>query len=135
MADKAKAKDRFKPGDLVEINRPFPVGECVERKEYKVRGVEGDEHLYVEGSSRLYHSSYFRLVSPSADTSPIRTRREIVPGVYGYIGIENISGRSACVGVRGVEGEYGDRYLSPDELREAAHLFNQIAEVLEENAG
>lgn len=56
-------------------------------------------------------------------TSPIRTvtRREIVPGKYGIVTIK----------------ECGFIHINtmgtPDNLREAAHLLNQIAEALEEN--
>lgn len=56
--------------------------------------------------------------------SPIRTvtRREIVPGSYGVIQVHK-------------DGKIGmlPSVKSADQLREAAHILNQIAEVLEEN--
>lgn len=63
------------------------------------------------------------------DSGPIRTvtHRQIVPGVYGKV----------CVNEKG-DGtglDYIQMLPSIDatELREAAHILNQIAEVLEEN--
>lgn len=63
------------------------------------------------------------------EPSPIRTvtRREIVAGVYGKV----------CVNEKG-DGTGLDYIqmlpsLDAEELREAAHILNQIAEVLEEN--
>lgn len=60
--------------------------------------------------------------------SPIRTvtRREIVPGVYRDVQIHEYFGNSV-----GVEYD-GDGTV--ESLREAARIFNEIAEVLEENA-
>jgi hypothetical protein len=55
---------------------------------------------------------------------PIRTRREIVPGTYGVIRID-----------KGSNGPVLDLWKAnptAEELREAAHLFNQLAEVLED---
>ncbi len=61
--------------------------------------------------------------------SPIRTvtRREIVPGNYGCVEIDvHAYGMSVVVDFSTVRHDAG-------ELREAAHLLNQIAEVLGEN--
>lgn len=55
----------------------------------------------------------------------IKTRRTIVPGKYGHVNIDMVHG------VLTVETD-GVIY-SAAELREAAHIFNQIAEILEEN--
>lgn len=56
--------------------------------------------------------------------SPIHTvtRREIVAGKYGVVYISSAN-----------EIWIAARKHTPEELREAAHLLNQIAEVLEEN--
>lgn len=69
--------------------------------------------------------------------SPIRTvtRREIVPGTYGNVYVKGeISGhplgRVCLVGVSTTTDAVG---LTAEELREAAHILNQIAEVLQEN--
>lgn len=81
------------------------------------------------------------LIQPTASASPaIRTvtRREIVPGVYGRVEIFQsyadgdvlLKVEDASRGIAYIDGHY----LNASELRETAHLFNQIAEVLEENA-
>jgi hypothetical protein len=63
------------------------------------------------------------------NASPIRTvtRREIVPGVYGRVAVDK---GGTCTMVRISVNDS----MSKNHLREAAHLFNQLAEVLEENA-
>lgn len=82
----------------------------------------GDIAIIVEVSGQRggFNENELRLVC-----SPIRsvTRREIVPGRYGIVTLWP----DGDVAVR------CDKH-SPSELREAAHIFNQIAEVLEENA-
>lgn len=63
--------------------------------------------------------------------TPFRTvtRREIVPGRYGIVDVGALSASRAKVAT---SVEYG--FTGSDQLREAAHIFNQLAEVLEENA-
>lgn len=68
------------------------------------------------------------------EQGPIRTvtRREIVSGVYGRISIEHTP-----VGSDGTKRVAMRFYAAPapldaEELREAAHLFTQLAEVLED---
>lgn len=63
----------------------------------------------------------FELAASCGACSPIRTvtRREIVPGVYGSVTVHN--DMSVTVG-----------RLDADKAREAAHILNQIAEVLED---
>lgn len=58
------------------------------------------------------------------------TRREIVPGVYGKIFINHSDNNIVSINVR---NDFGCVEFNAEELREAAHLFNQLAEVLEEN--
>lgn len=53
------------------------------------------------------------------------TRREIVPGTYGIVQIDDLDGLAVHLNAG---------MPKADDLREAAHLFNQLAEVLEENA-
>lgn len=57
--------------------------------------------------------------------SPIRTvtRKEIVPGVYGHISIDVTSNKYVGVHI--------NSNMDAAELREAAHILNQIAEALE----
>lgn len=59
---------------------------------------------------------------------PIRTvtRREIVPGQYGHIEISDVNEEGASLWL-----PRNKRWTS-GQLREAAHVLNQIAEVLED---
>lgn len=67
---------------------------------------------------------------PSEETPfspcPIRTitRREIVPGVYGRVYVGPVEKGEISTEIQG-------GYMSPSELRESAHLFNQLAEYLD----
>ena len=63
-----------------------------------------------------------------APVGPIRTvtRLEIVPGVYGAVEISEWTSKPRI--------KFDAVYPSADDLREAAHLFNQLAEVLEEDS-
>lgn len=76
----------------------------------------GKEHEWAIG--------HFKLSFKKECLSPIRTvtRLEIVPGSYGVIQVHK-------------DGKIGmlPSVKSADQLREAAHILNQIAEVLEEN--
>ena len=128
-----KTRDGRKVGPAVFRNYlhniwPWYVGdEALRRNDGKVGG---------DGT----FSDSFDLISEWQDetTSPIRTvkRRGIVPGVYGRIKITGTyQGNrvtmdwdrndiiTAAVPIVG---------MSAEELREAAHLFNQLAEALEE---
>lgn len=58
-------------------------------------------------------------------TSPIRTRREIVPGRYGDVDVFDAHGGKANVSMASCP-------RTASELREAAHILNQISEVLED---
>lgn len=62
-------------------------------------------------------------------SGPIRTvtRREIVPGEYGKVFVDAVDGD-------GIRARLCRSLIDASELREAAHIFNQIAEALEENA-
>ncbi|HEU4984953.1 MAG TPA: hypothetical protein VFT58_04885 [Nitrososphaera sp.] len=75
-----------------------------------------------------FNEDALELVTPR----PIRTvtRREIVPGTYGRVRIFDVKdGRVWADSLHGfTDGLYAD------ELREAALIFNEIADVLEENA-
>lgn len=62
----------------------------------------------------------------SNNTPPVRLRREIVPGPYGKV-------RVTVGGFDSILVRCGDIYTA-EELREAAHIFNQIAEAIEDNA-
>lgn len=66
---------------------------------------------------------------------PIRTvtRREIVAGVYGKVFINDYDPLENTVSLN-VKEDFGCVSFNAEELREAAHILNQIAEVLEENS-
>lgn len=78
-------------------------------------------------SCRGYWCAENELYKVSDDATVVRTvtRREIVPGTYGVVSVSLPCGLPR-VDVGGA--------LNAEQLREAAHLFNQIAEVIEENA-
>lgn len=69
-------------------------------------------------------------------TSPIRTRREIVPGTYGDVRVGSTRVMPDCNDPTMKPAKHTsitiDAMLTADELREAAHILNQIAEVLED---
>jgi hypothetical protein len=112
---------KFNVGDVVRcVDNEHTDGELLYGKEYRVTGNDKFHHISLDGGTKSWSDSRF----VSVNSGPIHTRREIVPGVYGIVHVT----------VRGnVEIEEKDGY-TPEELREAAHILNQIAEVLEENA-
>jgi hypothetical protein len=139
----ATAEGKFKVGDRVRVLRHrnymgdefsdygIPPGTTITLKDrdetmdgvgFVMFAVEemGDGFSWVIRSDDIEHVT----------TSPIRTvtRREIVPGVYGARGEVTVgkAGTSTMVKIT------IDSPMSKNHLREAAHLFNQIAEVLEE---
>lgn len=61
---------------------------------------------------------------------PIREvrRREIVPGQWGNINISHVQDGTIFINVR---DDFGHVSFDAEQLREAAHLFNQLAEYLE----
>lgn len=62
-------------------------------------------------------------------TGPVRTvtRREIVPGVYGLVHVdEGLAHKTVAV-------HFHEARASADELRSAAMIFSQIAEALDSN--
>lgn len=81
----------------------------------------GEYGVCYENASDLEHVGPIRTV----------TRREIVPGVYGNLDISSFSRSKVFVGLK---TECGNRYvyMNATELREAAHVLNQLAEVLED---
>lgn len=106
---------KFKVGDRVR--------DC-DGDEATVLTVFGDRHVEVEwcgyeGLRGKWLQSHFELVSTPG---PVRTvtRREIVPGRYGIVTIT----------------DFGDINIvssrKPEELREAARIFTEIADVLDD---
>lgn len=64
------------------------------------------------------------------EEGPVRTvsRKEIVPGMYGKVCVQEKVRGGGLFGVAMVSTK------DPNELREAAHILNQIAEALEDGA-
>lgn len=118
-------ESKFKVGDIVKRAHGWAPGRLM-----RVTEVISDDDFTVEwldggrGSTHHWHAYELELAQPS----PIRTvtRREIVPGAYGDVTVERIP-------FEGLEISYKS-YGNAHKLREAAHIFNQIAEALEENA-
>lgn len=73
----------------------------------------------------------------SVNRSPIRTRREIVPGMYGYVRIGSTRTMPDCDDASSNAVKHTsvtiDASLTSSDCREAAHILNQIAEVLEDD--
>ncbi len=115
---------KFKVGDRVRCLRDHDPGrQFTAGKEYTVTrtnlysvGMNDDR-----GRDNGWGEEHFELANPS----PIRTvtRREIVPGVSGIL--QWYEDGSVLV---------APCTPTPDELREAARIFNDIADVLDENA-
>lgn len=89
--------------------------------------------LYVNDAADEEYILWLNECELVAPRSPIRTvtRREIAPGVYGLLDIDRFSRSKVFVGLR---TECGNRYvdMNATELREAAHILVQLAEVLED---
>lgn len=148
-AQPARDEPKFKAGDRVRVVRHrAPAGNDVSSASHLV-GTEvtlgdrdsdastaGVDVFLVKNQYWLVRSDDIELVTTATpatahtnDNSPIRTRREIVTGRYG--GVEISTGGIPW----GHKRIRFDAVATPSELREAAHLFNQLAEVLEENEG
>jgi hypothetical protein len=113
---------KFKVGDRVEV-RDYPAESWLGRG--VVDYVDHDCVIVNFDDGRRGGFDHEYVFSDIA--SPIRTvtRREIVPGSYGAVDVDDEFARA-------VVWMYGDN--AADKFREAAHLFNQLAEVLEENS-
>lgn len=113
----------------------FKAGDRVRRINDSYNGMKVDDVATVDYISIVGH---VRLREFEGDHSvkclellpegPVRTvtRREIVPGVYGKVRVNE------CGIGGGVESIEMRPTRSPEELREASHIFNQLAEALEE---
>lgn len=113
---------KFKVGDRVRQKNglPFSNGEHV---------LTVEKYHYREGPTFKETGTWLSEDSLKlANDSPIRTvtRREIVPGTYGGVVVEDVYCDS-------VGFDFADFDGSPASLREAARIFNEIADVLDEN--
>lgn len=89
------------------------------------------EHWFEDGSRNRHKDEPGDIIADWVNDGPVRevTRKEIVPGTYGIVGVGDVgvSGERAPVGLVG-----GTLFRTAAELREAAATFNAIAEVLEQ---
>lgn len=95
----------------------------------------GDSNLRRDNGMAGGYGAYgpeYDLISewPDEETGPIRTitRREIVPGQWGNINVNCVVDGNVFINVR---DDFGHVAFNAEQLREAAHLFNQLAEFLE----
>lgn len=125
VGDRVRRITRDNPGSKTRMN----VGD-----EGEVIALDTIDWISVAGYEKLggQNPIYFELVSPEPAPSPIRTitRREIVPGVYGIVDVGSVGISGAKVPVVVDEG-----FVTAPDLRAAATLFNELADVLDENAG
>lgn len=115
----------------------FDVGDNVEWKGgvARVFSTTGDivTIMKEDGYFTIVHNSMIKPILPKTSDAqgPIRKirRRDIVPGIYGVVIVSDTQDVEGGIRLR------IDRSLSgcnADELREAAHLFTQLAEFLDE---
>lgn len=134
-----KTRDGRKVGPMRELDRrqtDFP---------WTASEEEMPENRYSDTGHEIgtdFHSGYTIISEwPSSDKSPIRevTRRELVAGVYGriYVAKQAGSDRRLLIKLANIDGNTDQNTIahgwSLEELREAAHTLNQIAEYLSEN--
>lgn len=119
---------KFKVGDRVRCIESYASEEQFKAgDEFVVSHVYGD-NISVERDSSGNPNGWLACKFELANDSPIRTvtRREIVPGVYGEVTVERIP-------FSGFEISYSS-YGNAHKLRAAARIFNEIADVLEEQS-
>lgn len=124
---------KFKVGDRVTLKSDVnPYAGWTHGKEYVVTRVFKDECGYNRIKTNIddfgfttngWLAEYFEPI----EAGPVRTvtRKEIVPGVYGKVDVSLYPDGSPCVSVSFPRGA--------EQLREAAHILNQIAEALEDD--
>lgn len=137
---------KFKVGDRVrDVTLSGPsfatVVEVVRRGSVRVKWDEEDE----DGDIYFWPASDFELIEP-ATPSPVRVKtvKEIAPGVYGRVVVGGFAGGN--VGTRATDQlaiDFAPRNsggvmpiphhcLTATELREAARIFEQLAEAMED---
>jgi hypothetical protein len=124
-----KTRDGRKVGPM---SKPYniPEGEVVGCEDFK-----GRDLWWSDGRCSRSSEKALDLISewPTADEhGPIREvrRREIVPGQWGNINVNCVVDGNVFINVR---DDFGHVAFNAEQLREAAHLFVQLAEVLEDN--
>lgn len=131
---------KFKVGDRVTLKSDVNQGVgWTHGNEYVVTRVYQDEHGYNRiktntddhgSTTNGWLAEYFEPIM----IGPIRTvtRKEIVPGVYGKVLINSYDKESSTVWIN-VKEDFGCVEFNSEQLREAAHILNQIAEALEDD--
>lgn len=134
-AEEVKGNE-MKIGDKYRfIGEPNKHGFYTKGKVYEITNIfEGS--LYMEDNFGKSHSWNEESVNEKFEpaSSPIRTvtRREIVAGLYGKVFINDYDELANTVSLN-VKEDFGCVSFNAEELREAAHILNQIAEVLSDN--
>lgn len=127
----------FKVGDRVRRTETLLGSQHPHRQigyEFVVTEINDDESFLSVLDGEYWHScSYLELVPPAKEVpSPVRTvtRKEVMPGLYGIVSV----GEKGCVWVIPFLGAGDYIPQTAKQLREAAHILNQIAEAHEEEA-
>lgn len=130
----------FKVGDHFERTRdsfhPFANDRFSDlqilKRGYKgiVKSCSPDGYIILDEESQIHHVDNIKKID-SPINSPVKTisKKEIVPGDYNNFQILNVFDHS--VGLK-IKGDYA--CFSSKRLREAAQMFIEMAEVLEENS-
>lgn len=121
---------KFKAGDKVRVRDGGGCGTfLIEGREFTVGRTDGQCIWLPDGPEGPWEVSRFELVEAApSNPSPIRkvTRTEIVPGTYGDVDLEDD-------GPLGIFIRYSE-YASAPGLRNAARIFNEIADALDEQS-
>lgn len=123
----------FKAGDKVEVKGYTEDwdGKGVVEEFYQGSVIVSFSRPFPNSKGGFPHQYVHKIDNPS----PIRTvtRREIVPGTYGKIFINDYNESANTVSLN-VKDDFGCVYFTAEELRESAHIFNQLAEALEDKS-
>lgn len=123
--------DTFKVGDHFERIKHHPsYDSCPKGYRGVVKGINFDTGGIYDQDDIIHEPQNIKKIDPPIN-SPVRTisKREIVPGDYNNFQILYVLNRS--VGLK-TKGDYA--CFSSKRLREAAQMFIEMAEVLEENS-
>lgn len=127
----------FKVGDMVKVKSGADT-RLRKSDEFEVKAISDTGKIFIkeydfQGKLDSFDPMIFTL---SGGNSPIRTvtRREIVPGTYGAIKVLAASKSNAVIQLIDSNGSKAKEAIAftSGELREAAHLFSQLAEALED---
>ena len=120
---------KFKVGDRVRrvSKSEFPSEFGSVGDEFTVTGFYTPDSLQLSSDDRRHLNgaicSAFELVTPAGPVREV-TRKEIVPGTYGVVDTSEAT-------ADGVRIKFPAARCSATELREAATVFNQLADALE----